>query len=513
MAHFLLRNQHGHGARRRVAPSRRRRIRSAAFSAASRPISSGSAQGYLGLLQLALALGAASRSPSGFICVALLSLGSCAVSWPAISFRCVDSAAIKIHMRAPTGTRIEEATAPRRSGRAEDPHDHSAGPARQHRRQHRPADQRHQYLLRQHRNDRRLLDADILVTLSEGKIRPPSYVKALREQLPKAFPGTTFSYPAGRHRHPDPQLRLACAAPRPDRRRRSQREPRLRQPAPARKYAAFPGVADPRIQEAFQSPALKIDFNRELAGVVGPHRAMMLRRASRRRFPGAPRPLRPTGSARPTAFPIPSRSRPRNIDIDTLRRSEKPALDGRPVDAASRADSRHSRPSRSTRLSRTTTSEARVNIYATTQDRDLGGVAADIQKIVDDSRGDLPKGSTVAIRGQAATMTSAYSAASDRLGFLGRADLPPHRRQLPGVARSVRHHHRASSRAGWIVWMLFSHPHQPLGPRADRRDHVHGRRDRQQHPRRQLRPRAARGRQGRGRRGARGWRRRDSARC
>ena len=39
-----------------------------------------------------------------------------------------------------------------------------------------------------------------------------------------------------------------------------------------RKYAMFPGVADPRIQEAFQSPALKVDFNRELAGVVGPHR-------------------------------------------------------------------------------------------------------------------------------------------------------------------------------------------------------------------------------------------------
>ena len=49
-----------------------------------------------------------------------------------------------------------------------------------------------------------------------------------------------------------------------------------------------------------------------------------------------------------------------------------------------------------------------VNIYATTQDRDLGGVAADIQKIVDDARGDLPKGSTVTIRGQAATMSSAY---------------------------------------------------------------------------------------------------------
>ena len=51
---------------------------------------------------------------------------------------------------------------------------------------------------------------------------------------------------------------------------------------------------------------------------------------------------------------------------------------------------------------------ATVNIYATTQDRDLGGVAADIQKIVDETRGELPKGATVAIRGQVATMASAY---------------------------------------------------------------------------------------------------------
>ena len=49
-----------------------------------------------------------------------------------------------------------------------------------------------------------------------------------------------------------------------------------------------------------------------------------------------------------------------------------------------------------------------VNIYATTQGRDLGSVAADVQKIVDDSRADLPKGSTVTIRGQASTMTDAY---------------------------------------------------------------------------------------------------------
>jgi len=35
------------------------------------------------------------------------------------------------------------------------------------------------------------------------------------------------------------------------------------------KIRYVPGVADPRIQEQFQNPALKVDFNRELAGVVG----------------------------------------------------------------------------------------------------------------------------------------------------------------------------------------------------------------------------------------------------
>jgi multidrug efflux pump subunit AcrB len=42
---------------------------------------------------------------------------------------------------------------------------------------------------------------------------------------------------------------------------------------------------------------------------------------------------------------------------------------------------------------------------------------ADIQKIVDQSRADLPRGSTVAIRGQAATMSSAYQQLLVGLGF------------------------------------------------------------------------------------------------
>jgi len=50
-----------------------------------------------------------------------------------------------------------------------------------------------------------------------------------------------------------------------------------------------------------------------------------------------------------------------------------------------------------------------VEIYATTQDRDLGGVATDINKIVADNAKFLPKGSTTALLGQVQTMNSAFS--------------------------------------------------------------------------------------------------------
>jgi multidrug efflux pump subunit AcrB len=50
-----------------------------------------------------------------------------------------------------------------------------------------------------------------------------------------------------------------------------------------------------------------------------------------------------------------------------------------------------------------------VEIYATTQDRDLGGVSSDIQKLIARNDKDKPKGSSIALVGQTATMNSAYS--------------------------------------------------------------------------------------------------------
>ena len=59
-------------------------------------------------------------------------------------FPSVDSGEISLHVRAPVGTRIEETAALLRSCRADDPPGRAAGPARDHRRQHRIAGERNQ---------------------------------------------------------------------------------------------------------------------------------------------------------------------------------------------------------------------------------------------------------------------------------------------------------------------------------------------------------------------------------
>jgi multidrug efflux pump subunit AcrB len=50
-----------------------------------------------------------------------------------------------------------------------------------------------------------------------------------------------------------------------------------------------------------------------------------------------------------------------------------------------------------------------IQIYATTQGRDLGAVAADVQKVIDETANDVPKGAQVILLGQVRTMNSAFA--------------------------------------------------------------------------------------------------------
>ena len=49
-----------------------------------------------------------------------------------------------------------------------------------------------------------------------------------------------------------------------------------------------------------------------------------------------------------------------------------------------------------------------IDIFGNVQDRDLGGVAADIDRIVDNARAKLPRGSQLIVRGQIDTMQSSF---------------------------------------------------------------------------------------------------------
>ena len=58
-----------------------------------------------------------------------------------------------------------------------------------------------------------------------------------------------------------------------------------------------------------------------------------------------------------------------------------------------------------------------VDIYGAAQGRDLGAVSHDVQAIVDASKGSLPRGSFVTIRGQVETMRESYTGLVEGLGF------------------------------------------------------------------------------------------------
>ena len=372
----------------------------AAFSKGSRHYFERFRQGYLGLLRLALAHRFVFAG--GFVCFALLSLGLAPFLGQDF-FPSIDSGAIKIHLRAPTGTRIEETT--RLTDQVE-----------QKIRSIIPPDRVTSVvnniglpvsginLSYQNTGTIGVFDADMLVSLREGPTPTDAYVKTLREQLPKAFPGTTFSFlPADivsqilNFGSPAP-LDVQIAG-------NDLNASRAFATKLLAKICHVPGIADPRIQEAFQDPALKVDFNREFAGVVGlteNDASTSLQTTLSGSTQTAPTYwLSSNGVSYGVSVQTPQ------YGIDTLgdlkyvplRTGDSTQLLGGLATFS---------PEPLNAINSHYNIRNIVDIYATTQDRDLGGVAADVQKIVDDARGELPKGSTVTIRGQVATMQSAY---------------------------------------------------------------------------------------------------------
>ena len=246
------------------------------------------------------------------------------------------------------------------------------------------------------------------IKLREGHRPTADYVSILREELPARFPGVTFSFvPADIIS----QI-LNFGAPAPI--DLQIRGPRLQENFAyaqelLRRLRRVPGLADARIQQSLNSPGFNVNVDRtraQYAGVTARDvtNSMVVNLAG-------------SSQVAPTYFLNPENGVSYSIVMQTpqYQMDSLNALKNLPISAPGGAARRRSARSptstarHAARSSRSTTSRPMVQIYATPQDRDLGAVAADVQKVVDEMAGSLPRGSQVYLLGQVRTMNTAFA--------------------------------------------------------------------------------------------------------
>jgi multidrug efflux pump subunit AcrB len=250
-------------------------------------------------------------------------------------------------------------------------------------------------------------DGDIQIKLKEDHPPTDIYVKALREQLPHAFPGLTFAFlPAdivnqilnfGAPAPIDLQIRGANLNGNFD--YANKLLTRIRR---------IPGIADARIQQSPNYPSFNVDVDRTRAQYVGLTERDVTNTLTVN--------LAGSSQVAPTYFLNPDNGVSYSIVMQTpqYQIDSLSALETLPITAGGPsapilggiADIKRS-------VSNAVFSQydiqPLVQIYATPQGRDLGAVAADVRTIIADTRKDLPKGSGVYLLGQVQTMNSAYS--------------------------------------------------------------------------------------------------------
>jgi multidrug efflux pump subunit AcrB len=251
-------------------------------------------------------------------------------------------------------------------------------------------------------------DGDIQIKLSEDHKPTADHIRALREELPRRFPGTTFSFlPADIIS----QI-LNFGAPAPI-------DLQIRGPNVAgnmayaqdllRRLRHVPGLVDARIQQSLQSPGFNVDIDRTRAQYVGVT-ARDVTNSLVVNLAGSSQ-VAPTYWLNPdngVSYPIVMQTP--QYQIDTLTQ-----LKNLPITAAGAAQPQIlgaiadvTRAPRNAVVSQYNI-QSMVQIYATTQDRDLGAVATDVQKVISDTAASVPKGSQVVLLGQVRTMNSAFS--------------------------------------------------------------------------------------------------------
>ncbi|WP_186014307.1 efflux RND transporter permease subunit [Burkholderia gladioli] len=256
-------------------------------------------------------------------------------------------------------------------------------------------------------------DGDIQITLNEGHGPTADYVRRMREELPRRFPGVTFSFPPadiisqilnfGSPAPIDLQVRGNNLAANFDYTNTLLREIRR-----------VPGVVDARIQQSQQSPAFSVDVDRTRAQLLGiterdVTNSLVVNLAGSSQ-------VAPTYWLNPAngiSYPIVMQTPQYNLD--TLAALQNLPISATGANAAAAGNATQILGGLATIRRADINSivsqyniQPMVEIFATTQDRDLGSVSRDINRIVSAHAKDLPRGSSVALLGQVQTMNAAF---------------------------------------------------------------------------------------------------------
>jgi multidrug efflux pump subunit AcrB len=171
----------------------------------------------------------------------------------------------------------------------------------------------------------------------------------------------------------------------------------------------IPGIADARIQQAFQQPTLNVNVDRSLAGLVGlgekDAATAMLTTLAGSSQTSPTYWLNPqTGVSYPVSVQTPQR------DIGTMGGLQNIPLTANGAATGTQLLGGLATIQRSYGDAIVSHYNVRpvIDIFATPQGRDLGGVAGDIRQALQATAHDVPTGASVALRGQVTTMTSAY---------------------------------------------------------------------------------------------------------
>ncbi len=250
-------------------------------------------------------------------------------------------------------------------------------------------------------------DADVLMSLSRKHAPTADYVEKLRSLLPQKFPGTTFAFlPAD---IVSQILNFGLPAPIDVKIIGNQQEANYAYATDLMKrIRRVPGIADLRIAQAFNYPQLNVNVDRSLADEVGltqrdiANSLLVTLSGSSQVRPnfwlntenGVSYPI----VAQVPQYRIDSVSDLANIPITSSETKTLEFLGGL-------AEVTHG-PSAA--IASHYNIEPVIDIYAAVQGRDLGAVARDINGILEETTKSLPRGSYAVIRGQVHTMMSAY---------------------------------------------------------------------------------------------------------